>query len=79
MSRRLAGLLDRPASTGASESGGQGGSCVGRGDDTDLLLPSSPAERARETAHISEADGVGSFVEEIALCKRSQSTEGLLK
>lgn len=57
MSRRPAGPLDRPASTEASESGGQGGSCVGQGDDTGLLLPSSPAERARETLDTSSTDG----------------------
>lgn len=50
MSRRLAGPLDQPASTEASGSAGQGGSCGGQGGDTGLLQLSSPGERA--TQHI---------------------------
>lgn len=49
MSRRLAGPLDQPASTEASESGGQEGNCGGQGGDTGLLRPSSPPKRARDT------------------------------
>lgn len=58
MCRSLVGPLAPSANTGASGSGGQRGSCGGRGGDTGLLLPSSPAERGRETLQISRADGV---------------------
>lgn len=46
--RSLAALPVLPASTEASGSGGQGGSCEVEGADTDLLLPSSPADTGTE-------------------------------
>ena len=74
MCRSLAGPLDQPANTEASESGGRRGSCGGQGDDTGLRLPSSPAETVSKTLDMSR------WCEEscvIALHKRSQTTEGL--
>lgn len=45
MSQSLAGRLDRPASTGASQSAALRGSCGGQGDGTGLPRPSLPEHR----------------------------------
>lgn len=59
--QRLACPLDQPASTEASGSGGQRGSCAGRGDDTGPPRPSSPAATERQ-ADVQHSPQVGQTV-----------------